>query len=463
MLGIVPSLRSPAPRLRAVFLLLASVATLALGGTGPFEGCSGGSMPAPRPLPRDGGESCFEDADCVPEGCEQLQCIAGRCTRTADIRDRDGDGHAPAPCGMDCDDADPAVAPGAREACDLVDQDCDGTTDEGAEPRAILHDLPSIDPTMTSVPWGTNELLVTDARADARSLRARRLALETGRLGASERALDLGPGEAVFLADAAPVEDGALLAVGLEMEGARTLLLVAVGRAADGSVLAAGEPMFRREVPELRAVDVAEIAGHVVLAWDEGARRRVWSPDWPGPVQVGEGLVEGLGPLDLATDGVHVVVPDGPARLAYLRPEDGTVAGTQRTSGELAYGAPVASAEGALFVVVRDAVAHSWQRVALGSAGRREIIPGDVGLGITIDVIPRGLLVTRLEASGTVAFRFNPADERDQQFFGASLIGLSRGVALDVEVWRIGEGATILTNYGEAGANLAVLACGTTG
>jgi MYXO-CTERM domain-containing protein len=33
---------------------------------------------------------------------------------------------------MDCDDADPAVFPGAREVCDNgVDDDCDGQLDEG--------------------------------------------------------------------------------------------------------------------------------------------------------------------------------------------------------------------------------------------------------------------------------------------------------------------------------------------
>ncbi len=40
--------------------------------------------------------------------------------------DRDGDGFA---C-LDCNDADPAIRPGAAEACDRVDNDCDGLVDD---------------------------------------------------------------------------------------------------------------------------------------------------------------------------------------------------------------------------------------------------------------------------------------------------------------------------------------------
>jgi hypothetical protein len=45
--------------------------------------------------------------------------------------DADADGARDAACGgTDCDDADPAIRPGALETLDGVDQDCDGTTDE---------------------------------------------------------------------------------------------------------------------------------------------------------------------------------------------------------------------------------------------------------------------------------------------------------------------------------------------
>src|SRR5262249_15584405 len=122
-----------------------------LAAPGPFRGCQSESGGGPIPLPRDPSDACFFDEECVPAGCEEVRCIAGRCTETAPIRDGDRDGHAPMPCGGDCDDADRTIHPGRGEACDRVDQDCDTRIDEDATPAALTFRLNTVDPTMTMV------------------------------------------------------------------------------------------------------------------------------------------------------------------------------------------------------------------------------------------------------------------------------------------------------------------------
>ncbi len=101
--------------------------------------------------PRD----CDDGDECTQDGCDPDTGICGHAPRTAD---RDRDGHtgplagfapgAPGACGDDCDDTNPAVHPGAKEACDGVDNDCNGVADENAsyvpidaEPVRISGDL----------------------------------------------------------------------------------------------------------------------------------------------------------------------------------------------------------------------------------------------------------------------------------------------------------------------------------
>lgn len=50
--------------------------------------------------------------------------------------DLDGDGFDAVECGgLDCDDGDAGVSPDAIEACNFIDDDCDGGVDEGASDR----------------------------------------------------------------------------------------------------------------------------------------------------------------------------------------------------------------------------------------------------------------------------------------------------------------------------------------
>ncbi|MBW2704058.1 MAG: putative metal-binding motif-containing protein [Deltaproteobacteria bacterium] len=82
------------------------------------------------------GSLVCEFNECVepdPNACEpacvpQVEtCFQGTCVVIADANDKDGDG---SPQNEDCDDFDRTVYPGAIEACDGVDNDCDDQVDE---------------------------------------------------------------------------------------------------------------------------------------------------------------------------------------------------------------------------------------------------------------------------------------------------------------------------------------------
>lgn len=77
------------------------------------------------PLVCDDGSPCTTDTCAALTGCASV------------LIDADGDGRAPAAVctgamGGDCDDMNNTRYPGAVEYCDMLDNDCDGTADEGA-------------------------------------------------------------------------------------------------------------------------------------------------------------------------------------------------------------------------------------------------------------------------------------------------------------------------------------------
>jgi len=67
---------------------------------------------------------CSSNDDCVEDGiCDVATGMCDPCP------DQDDDGWTV--CDGDCNDTNPAINPGATEVCDRVDNDCDGTVDEG--------------------------------------------------------------------------------------------------------------------------------------------------------------------------------------------------------------------------------------------------------------------------------------------------------------------------------------------
>ncbi|NMC69789.1 MAG: hypothetical protein GYA57_06930 [Myxococcales bacterium] len=113
---------------------------------GPTDRC----LSTPRHDRCDDGQSCNGQETCsatvgcrpgIPRACDDgLACTTDRCDPAAaggagdcvsTPPDLDGDTHADARClGDDCDDAAPGVHPGATEACNAVDDDCDTEIDE---------------------------------------------------------------------------------------------------------------------------------------------------------------------------------------------------------------------------------------------------------------------------------------------------------------------------------------------
>jgi hypothetical protein len=93
-----------------------------------------------------GGDDC-NDSDALTFTGNTEVCDAGHdedCDPTTFGPDVDGDGFASAECcngdacGEDCDDTSDTVGPSGTEACNLVDDDCDGSVDDGVQSSCFL-------------------------------------------------------------------------------------------------------------------------------------------------------------------------------------------------------------------------------------------------------------------------------------------------------------------------------------
>lgn len=87
--------------------------------------CAKGADPATAEVPATASGDAGPDAACAPCFADQV-CSAGTCVSVDTDADKDG-----VKAGVDCDDHDPAIHPGAAEICNGKDDNCDGKIDEG--------------------------------------------------------------------------------------------------------------------------------------------------------------------------------------------------------------------------------------------------------------------------------------------------------------------------------------------
>ncbi len=130
-------------RFRNILFVVAAVTFTGCGDDGapsPDAGLSDlGTDGASPDLGADGGEADFGvDADTADLGVDASAPDAGACV------DGDGDGFTyvgccvAGRCGTDCDDRRATANSMADETCNGLDDDCDGTVDDGAEPLACV-------------------------------------------------------------------------------------------------------------------------------------------------------------------------------------------------------------------------------------------------------------------------------------------------------------------------------------
>ncbi|MEM1415979.1 MAG: MopE-related protein [Myxococcota bacterium] len=139
------------------------------------DGCVDGEPPCAADSCDEGADRCVDCADADGDGRRDVACGGDDCDdddsnrfpgnvevcdamdhdedcdpATFGVRDGDGDGFPDARCcnddggtpicGNDCNDASAVVRAGGLEVCDLLDNDCDGTVDEGVT-RTFFVDL----------------------------------------------------------------------------------------------------------------------------------------------------------------------------------------------------------------------------------------------------------------------------------------------------------------------------------
>lgn len=368
-------------------VLVVGLAALMLGAD--YRGCgaSPGASDADEGVALPTGTGCVVDADCADvDMCSQMRCLAGSCSAVGLAVDRDGDGFAPAPCGLDCDDSDPNRFPEAAELCDAVDQDCDEVVDEdaiGVRAEALSDALGS----STMVAAGDALWVLGDVSMDTD--------VQLGLYPTDDPdALEMLPIHVELPRDAVGFADGRIVVVG--PSGSAALSITELAPSADGYTVASQEDVG--EPAELVALDVRRIGAEMFVMYDTlssaGARRGLLHPVagtialTPDPEQA---------PPGLAFDGSRLVATSGRQGLQFLSSTGGLLEHRDLPGG-FAHGA-LADGDGHVVAIYRDAFDHALTQMAVEGRSASFLAPsGEVGDFVSVHRIEEGVLVLRRQS-----------------------------------------------------------------
>lgn len=439
--------------------LLPAALLFALTGPG-FDGCEG--QGAGGPVPPGTTAACFADADCASMACEDVRCIASECRVVASMRDGDLDGHAPVPCGDDCDDADSRVFPGAAELCDGRDQDCDTLVDEDAPPGAIATLLGTASDQLASAAVA-DVVVITDTGFSS-GARLRTFDFH-GHLGAAVP-LTSDPIEVI---DVAPTSTGGVVVVGRSVVGGTDHVVETYPIDVVASVLTVHPSSMAATLADgVQPVRIrAEPAGaSFVVVWDDPADARwAWMPSWTAPVMIA--ATGALAPFDVASDGASVAIPIDTTVLGFFSSADGSSLGMHTFAGGLA-DEPVAAGPTDYLVAFHDAFDHQLAHASVAMVQPMHTAPSQGnGLPLRIDSTPLGPLVTRFDPTGARrmgigvwALLLPDTLDAVRGDFPPSMVSAGApGTALDFDVVSSAAGTAVLTNFGSGGSVVTVLAC----
>lgn len=439
--------------------LLAPALLLALTGPG-FDGCQGG--PSGGVVPPGTTVACFTDADCTPMACEDVRCIASQCMVVSTMRDGDLDGHAPPPCGDDCDDMDSHVFPGQPELCDGRDQDCDTIVDEDAAPGAITTLLGTASDALSAAAVGDSIVLTDTGFASGVRVRAVDFA---GHVGSGVPVI----ASAIDTVDVGSTTTGGVVVVGRPASSGTDHLVETYPIDITAGVLVVRAPTTVATLTaglEATRVRVEPAGTSFAVLWDDAMGDRwLTMAAWAAPVHVGTGA--SVAPFDLASDGTTIAVPSDRTTITFFAVADGTAMGTHAFTSGLAAD-PLTTAATDYIVGFHDAFDHQLAHMTVASVLPMRAAPSEgSGLPLRVDETALGPLVTRFDpaashrmGAGVWALLLPETLDSVRADFTPMMVSAGAfGTPIEFDVVASPAGTAVLTNFGNGGSVLTVLAC----